>query len=312
MRLAVVMCTYNPRHEIMLRALDAIVDQINDVSTAEIVVVDNNSDPPLAERGYLTNYPIRLIREPRPGLTAAREAAIDNTQADLIVFVDDDNILERGYLSMVVQEFAAEPKLGLLGGRIVPEYEGPPAKWFGEFESWLAVRPYSPGLRIETTKLPNTPPYAKYFPVGAGFATRRDLAVAHKAHCLETTRIEGRKGQVLSSGEDLDFGFFVLSQGYKLVVTGALSVTHVIGSGRLRVEYLQRLAAGSIRSAWTLNEKWSPRFDRQIYPMLSMPMVNILARAMVAAALGLGLHRYRIKRCVYTTLVRARLVAAMT
>src|SRR5579863_1904760 len=98
MRLTVAMCTYNPDREVMLAAIEAIVAQITEVPSVEIVVIDNNSDPSLAERGYLSDYPVRLIRESRPGLTAAREAAIDNAQGDVIVFVDDDNILGRHYL----------------------------------------------------------------------------------------------------------------------------------------------------------------------------------------------------------------------
>jgi glycosyltransferase involved in cell wall biosynthesis len=308
MRLTVAMCTYNPDTDIVLRALDAIVAQLGDVPSSEVIVIDNNSFPPLAERDYMRGYPVRLIREPKEGLTAAREAAIESAQGDVIVFVDDDNILGERYLATVMEEFAADSLLGLLGGCIVPEYEVPPPGWLDDFERWLAVRRYSPELRVETTELPvSEPPYTTYFPVGAGFATRRALARAYVEDCASSARIEGRRGGALSSGEDLDFGLFLLSRGCKLVVTGALRLTHVIPGGRVRSDYLMRLAASNVRSSLELERKWSARFGRAVEPMFSMPLASLLARAAVTWLLGLCFRRYKIKRCVYTGLIRARL-----
>ncbi len=304
MQLTVAMCTYNPPIDTMRRALDAIVAQLGDVPLAEFIVVDNNSSPPLGERARLTDYPIRLLQEATPGLTAAREAAIENARGDVIVFVDDDNILGDRYLAMVVEAFSADPRLGLLGGRVIPEYEAQPPAWFGDFEPWLAIRRHPPDLYVETTD----PPYSNCFPVGAGFAVRRDLAVAYIEDCAETMRVQGRRGTVLSSGEDTDLGLFVLSSGRKLAVIGALGLTHVISGGRVRREYLQRLAVGHVKSALLLEEKWSVRFGRPIFPEVSPPLVTLLAKTLVAVALSLWSPRYRVKRHLFTTLTRARLV----
>jgi hypothetical protein len=307
MKVTVAICAYNPKTDTMRRALDAIVAQLGEVSSAEVIVVDNNSSPPLAEREYLSAYPIHLVDEPTPGLTAAREAVIRNAQGDVIVFVDDDNILGDHYLATVVETFSADPELGLLGGRIVPEYDTPPPKWFGEFEHWLAVRRYAPELHIETTE----PPYSEYFPVGAGLATRRTLALAYQEDCAKSTRIEGRRGSALSSGEDLDLGLFALSRGSKLAVTGALSLTHVISSGRVRSEYLEQLAVGNIKSSLELERKWSARFGRSVYPLLSMSLVDLLGRTAATAVLSLWSPRYKVKHRIYTTLTRARLGVAI-
>jgi glycosyltransferase involved in cell wall biosynthesis len=308
MKLTVALCTYNPSEENLHRALDAIVAQLAEVPSTEVIVVDNNSHPSLAERQYLSDYPmISLIREPTPGLTAARETAITSARGDVIVFVDDDNILDGHYLAIVEKAFSADPTLGLLGGSIIPEYETSPPKWFDEFEPWLAVRRYPPELHVAITELPVRPPYTKYFPVGAGFATRRELALAHRDDCARTMRIEGRRGDVLSSGEDLDLGLFALSQGNKIAVSGALSLTHVISADRVCRSYLERLAAGSVKSSLELEQKWSPRFGRPVYPMLSMSLVELLARVVATTVLGFRSPRYRIKRAVYTALVRVRL-----
>jgi glycosyltransferase involved in cell wall biosynthesis len=306
MQVTVAICTYNPSRDPLLRALDAIVEQIADVS-AEIVLVDNNSSPPLAERGYLAGYPIRLIHQPEPGLTAAREAAIKSAAGTVIVFVDDDNVLESGYLATAIESFAADSQLGVLGGRILPEYDTQPPQWFGEFERWLAIRRHAPDLYVETT----APPFSAYFPVGAGLTVKRELALAYLKDCEDTARIEGRRGNMLSSGEDLDLCLFALSRGDKLVVTGALCLTHIISSERVRGEYLQRLAVGNLNSSLALERKWSPRFARPIYPMLSMPFPNLLLKTAATAIMSIWSPRHRITRSLYTTLTRLRLGAAL-
>jgi glycosyltransferase involved in cell wall biosynthesis len=303
LRITVAICTYNPDRVTLLRALDAIVGQLAEVSSTEIIVVDNNSSPPLAERQYLSTYPIRLVHEAQPGLTAAREAVIKNATGDVVVFVDDDNVLGEGYLATVMTEFLADPRLGALGGRILPEYGVEPPAWFSEFEQWIAVRRYTPELRVETT----APPFSDYFPIGAGLAVRRDLALAYLAYCEETTRIEGRRGKSLSSGEDLDLGLFVLSRGDKLLVTGALCLTHVISSERVQSEYLKRLAADNVKSSLQLERKWAARLGCPVYPMFSTSLIGLLARIAATTVLSLRSPRYRIKLHRYTALMRIRL-----
>jgi glycosyltransferase involved in cell wall biosynthesis len=306
-QLTVAICTYNPDRATMLRVLDALVPQLEAVLSAELIVIDNNSSSLLGEQPYLSDYPIRFIREPKPGLTAAREAAIINAGGEVIVFVDDDNILDDDYLATVVDTFAAHHGLGLLGGRVIPEYDTQPPQWFGEFEPWLAVRRHAPDLCVETT----APPLSDYFPIGAGLAVRRDLALAHIKDCAETSRIEGRRGSALSSGEDLDLGLFILSRGGKLAVTGALSLTHIISGERIRVEYLERLAVSNVGSVFELESKWSPRLGAAVHPMFSMSLLTLLVRAAATSVLSLRSPGYKIKHRIYRTLIRVRLRAAI-
>jgi len=192
--------------------------------------------------------------------------------------------------------------LGLLGGRILPEYDAEPPEWFNEFEHWLAIRRYEPQLYVETT----APPFSSHFPVGAGIAVRRDLALAYLRDCAETSRIEGRRGDALSSGEDLDLGLFVLSREYKLAVSGKLSLTHVIPKARTSKEYIEKLARGSVESALALERKWAPRFGGPIYSSFALPLRALMPRLAITRVLGLWSPRYKVKYCIYATLSQAR------
>lgn len=306
MRLTVAVCTYNPDEALLQRALDAILEETVEHASSEIILVDNNSEPPLEGRGFLDRYPLKILREPVPGLSAAREAVIANATGDVIVFVDDDNILAPGYLATVVQRFSSDASLGLLGGRIVPEYPVTPPAWFSEFEEWLAIRRYEPDIEVETTG----PPYSNYFPIGAGIAVRRTLAAAYVTDCAGTTTIQGRRGQSLSSGEDVDLGFFVLSRGFKLAVSGKLCLTHVISERRLTPDYLERLAVGNVASSLALDAKWSPRFGRSVLPSVIRPLPSTIARYALTTLMRPASPRFRIKSRRYGALVRSQLAKA--
>lgn len=297
------MCTHNPQPELMRRALQAVVAQSRELPGADVLLVDNASSPPLALPEPFEDYPVSLIREERLGLTAAREAAVEAAKGDVLLFVDDDNIIGPGYLTAVADAFVGDAALGVLGGRVVPEYETEPPAWLREFEPWLAIRRYAPDLYVETT----APPVSQFFPVGAGFAVRRGLAEEYVADSGVTTVIQGRRGSALSSGEDTDLGLFALSRNYKIVVTGALCVTHVIARARLEVDYVRRLGAGLAASALALENKWAARFGRSVFPDLREATAVLLVKTAIALGLSLFMRRYQVKRGRLMVLARARL-----
>jgi glycosyltransferase involved in cell wall biosynthesis len=299
--LTVAVCTYNPDLTLLSRVLDAACAQLRDLGDAELVVVDNNSAPALDE-AYFEDHGARLVREPTPGLTAAREAAIEAAAGALILFVDDDTILGDGYLARAAQAFADDPSLGVLGGRVEAEFQQAPPRWFEGFEHYLAIKPHPPELRVETT----APPYTRFFPVGAGMVVRRDLAERHAEDARQTSRIEGRRGNALTSGEDSDLTLFALSAGYKLLVDGSLRLTHVISPERLQPRYLQRIAVSHLRSSFVLDQKWASRLGVPVYPELKDPFLPTVVKSLVLIALAPFSPRYRVKRALFVEFVRIR------
>src|SRR6185369_18013044 len=93
--ISVIIVTYNPREDLLNWALDSLEAQTLAKSRFEVIVVDNNSSPPLtAERlSAGRTLDIRLVREQRQGIMFARWAGITAARAELLVFVDDDNHL---------------------------------------------------------------------------------------------------------------------------------------------------------------------------------------------------------------------------
>src|SRR5450631_1561319 len=105
MEISVIICTHNPRPHYLSRVLAALRSQTLPMEQWELLVIDNASQEPLtADTWDLSWHPrARLIREDELGLAPARMRGMRESLAELLVFVDDDNILDPSYLSEVVR-----------------------------------------------------------------------------------------------------------------------------------------------------------------------------------------------------------------
>lgn len=302
MQLTVAICTYNPRPELLVRVIEAIAAQVDPADTqTELLLIDNNSSPSLVDAEYLKKYRLRVVRELRQGLTAARERTIAEAKGEIVLFVDDDNVLSPGYLKTALELFTS-PRVGMIGGAVFPEYEEPPPAWIGRFEEYLALRRHPPNCHVETTE----PPCTKYFPIGAGFGIRRHLAMSYVESLQDAGRIEGRKGGALSSGEDTDMALFVLSQGHSLVVDGRLHLIHVIAPARTQEQYMTRLAIGIIQGSVNIERKWRGKFGKDVIGLLSYPKWKLFVKLIVAKISSSLLASQRIRAAQLEALLNIR------
>jgi glycosyltransferase involved in cell wall biosynthesis len=90
----------------------------------EIVVVDNGSTddtPALVDRWCRSDARIRLICEPQPGLSNAKNAGVRAAAGRVLVFTDDDVVLDRRWLATLVAALESHPSDPVVvGGKIVP------------------------------------------------------------------------------------------------------------------------------------------------------------------------------------------------
>ena len=127
MELSVIICTHNPRSDYFGRTLEALRVQTLRREDWEMLVIDNASKQPVQERFDFSWHPnARVVREDKLGLTPARLRGIGEARGALLVFVDDDNVLDPDFLD-VAQKIAAErPFLGAWSGQCRPGFEEPP------------------------------------------------------------------------------------------------------------------------------------------------------------------------------------------
>ncbi|WP_154766456.1 glycosyltransferase family 2 protein [Nakamurella alba] len=97
------------RPDFLRRLLPLLRDQLVELKRgtehhrAEILVVDN--DPDAGVRTLARDWAVhgvRYVHEPHPGIAAARNRALDTTRDGLLVFIDDDEIPENGWLLALV------------------------------------------------------------------------------------------------------------------------------------------------------------------------------------------------------------------
>ena len=102
--ISVVVCTYN-RAALLPQALRSLFAQkIRDLDY-EIVVVDNNSsdDTPatVASLESESPVPLRYYRESRQGNAYARNAGVEQAQAPIVAFLDDDCIADENWVATI-------------------------------------------------------------------------------------------------------------------------------------------------------------------------------------------------------------------
>ena len=91
----------------------------------QMVVVDDGSCTarPVVER--IGDPRVCVIDVPHGGACAARNAGLDHACGELVAFLDDDNVLDPGWLHAVVWAFADHPERSVLYGARLIEGEGP-------------------------------------------------------------------------------------------------------------------------------------------------------------------------------------------
>ncbi len=273
MKLSVIICAHRPRESFLSRTLAALRTQTLPVEEWELLLVDNASEPPLAESWDLGWQPnARHLREPQLGLTHARLHGIAEARGELFVFVDDDNVLTADYLEQVWRCGQRTPWLGAWGGQVDPEFvDGDAPAWTKDFWFYLAVRPVA---KVMWCNFPGP----NCSPVGAGMCVRREVARAYAELCRNDPRRSnlGRRGNSMASHEDTDMVYTATTIGLGFGLFPELRLTHLIPATRLTETYLLKLIYDSHRSYGVINAIYGfgigqpPSLARRLSLWLSM------------------------------------------
>jgi FkbM family methyltransferase len=248
---SVILCTYNPRMDLLKRALDSLEKQTIPKSHFEVIVVDNNSTKPLDETHLKQgrSLTLRIIRELRQGLTYSRCAGISAAKGDLLIFMDDDNFLDSSYLENAIHIAKQDPRIGLCGGIATAVFETPISNWKKKNLPHLGVRDY--GSKPITSFKDY---WGEWEPIGAGMVARRDVGQKF-VEVIEHIPIAGdlgRKGGQLSSCEDALFARVTNRLGYACSYQPSLKLSHYMKPSRLSFAQLLRTVQGHGQSFVTL------------------------------------------------------------
>jgi len=121
LKTSVIICTKNRPAE-LAKCIKSVESQ--SLTPDEIVVVDGGDTQvtQLKLQGEMNNISkLKYVRSNRPSyLTADRNIGVKNSTGDIIVFVDDDSILDRSFLKEIVSVFErdADKRIGGVMGQI--------------------------------------------------------------------------------------------------------------------------------------------------------------------------------------------------
>jgi glycosyltransferase involved in cell wall biosynthesis len=250
---SVVICAHNPRAAYLKRTLEALQGQSLEKSSWELLLVDNASERALASEWDLSWHPhARHLHEGKLGLTHARCAGIRAAQAELLVLVDDDNVLDANYLASACKIAREFDHIGAFGGNLKGEFEVAVPGW---------AEPYLEGLCIKELsrdRWSNEYAWSDAIPYGAGMCIRSTVARRYAANVQEDglrLRLDRAGGRLTSAG-DLDMAWTAIDLGLGTGRFRALTALHLIPANRLTEDYLVRLYAGF---AYSNNIIWAVR-----------------------------------------------------
>jgi glycosyltransferase involved in cell wall biosynthesis len=285
---SIVICAHNPRPAALRRVLCGLRHQTLPKACFEIILVDNASREPLADRFDLSWHPNgRHVREPQLGLAAARRCGMREASSAILLFVDDDNVLAPDYLETglrIGQEFS---QLGTWGsGATRPEYESPPAE---------RLTPLLPLLALRDVKEPH---WTNVFqneacPWGAGLFLRRSVADAYQALSRDDRLpLSDRMGAALSSGGDAELSFVACGLGLGMGIFPSLRLVHLIPKERVAAAYLMRLHEAIALSTRLMFFKWRnvlprrrPAIRRALELLKNLVTLSDIQRSMYLADL---------------------------
>jgi len=235
---SVVVCCYNSA-EVIAPTIKALAGQ--EVPTGagyEVILVDNGcTDDTLrqAENAWENPlYPLRIVPEPEPGLIHARKTGVMSAQYEILLFVDDDNILEPGWIDTLLELYPRMPGTAAIGGYNQSLYEGEKPAWFDEFASMYACAPQreNPGQSA-----------AKLTLFGAGLSFRTSVIRSIFASSLPLYLV-GMEKDTLSRGEDSEICLRAGLMGWELWYEKSLKLKHFILKRRLNWDYVLQCRRG--------------------------------------------------------------------
>jgi glycosyltransferase involved in cell wall biosynthesis len=150
MLFSVIVPTFN-RVNLLVGTLSSIKSQELDSSEYEVIVVDNGSSKDNRQKvGEIVRHygeHIRYIFEPRQGLHWARHAGAKAAKGVILVYTDDDVIVDQNWLSELKHAYI-EMGADCAGGRILIKWDRQPPEWVIPYEDVLGRLDYGPERRF--------------------------------------------------------------------------------------------------------------------------------------------------------------------
>lgn len=220
----IAVCTFN-RAPILTKCIASILDQLDELCSFEILIIDNNSTDNTSSlvRSLATNNPtLRLVREQKQGLSHARNRAYQEAKTKWIVYIDDDAKLKHGYCHQLIKLIQRED-FDCFGGLYTAWYFYGKPPWLpDDFGNKKSLRP-SIGL-IDGSQ---------GWLSGGNFAIKKAILEEIGGFNPEL----GMSGLKTGYGEEDYVQKIIFEQGYKIGFDPNLIIEHAVMPHKLKLSW---------------------------------------------------------------------------
>lgn len=223
---SVVICTRD-RPDSVRTTLNSILGCRYPASRYEIVVVDNaaegDSVVDLIEAEFQGEVSVSVVKEPEPGLSHARNRGLDAAGGEIVVFADDDVLVDRDWLATLVAAFELTENAGATSGLTLPDVlETPTQRWIEGFGGRIR------GFGVRTFDIDNPPSDRPLFPFTVGdLGAGRNMAFARELlEDLGGFDVALGPGTLAHDGDDVEALLRVMLSGHPIVHDPAAIVWH--------------------------------------------------------------------------------------
>jgi glycosyltransferase involved in cell wall biosynthesis len=290
--ISVVVCTHN-RAGILERMMTSFYAQEGlDRVAYELIIVDNRSTDNTVDvvEKFTGRRGLEYVYEAKQGHTFARNRGIKEARGDIVAFLDDDVLLDPGWLEAMEAAFD-ETTADIVGGKAYLIFESPAPPWLGpEFRKALSEVDLG-------EKRKDAGDGQRLYGLNIAFRKKRLEAQGGFDESL------GRRGEQVQGGDEQELVSRIVRDGGTCLYEPKALVGHLITAERMRWAYFVRLAEASAGTRTRLD-----------FPA-TLP-IRLKRFAETSAKLGyyggqlpvrllLGRNRYGYRNCV-NQVIRAR------
>lgn len=231
--ISILICTYNGA-----RTLEPVLENLAQQASSfsfpiEYILVDNSSTDETGSilEAFAQKYPsnTKHLIEKRKGKSYAFETGVQAAAHSILLMVDDDNLLDDGYLLSVFDILSNENVGACAGYGRLPSKMKVPA-FVHDYEEAYALKTLgeNQGISYESTL------------TGAGLAMKTALVKALYFNGYQSY-FEGPSGKERILGEELELTMLISHLGYQLELNPSLSFQHLLEVERFTLENFHKL-----------------------------------------------------------------------
>lgn len=244
--ISVIICSHNSGNIIERCLLSLKFQRELDSIPWQIIFIDNAStdDTKKVVLEFCRVYSITNLYyfyEEKPGLMNARLRGVSESDSDILVFVDDDNLVSDDFIYRTLKFFNNNPCASIVGSvNLIPdEYIASTTPWFDKFKYNYAIGDPVPNCAQDVIDVTDT----RKMVWGAGMAVRKIVFEELESIAFHPLLL-GRVGGRMLAGDDSEICLAARLLGHRIYVDKTRVLTHAFDRTRLNFDHLLKMNRG--------------------------------------------------------------------